>query len=194
MKKFITEVFKDPPILITKNLVLRKLERTDYNDMYEYASLSEVTKYLTWDPHPDLQYTRKYLTFIGAKYKACDFFDWAVCLRDSGKMIGTCGFTELDERNMCGEIGYVINPKYRGNGYAEEAAKRFFEFGFEELALQRIQARFMVGNEASRHVMEKLGMQFEGINRNALHVRGKFVSVGVYSILRDELYKIKTTG
>ncbi len=186
MKNFITEVFRNPPVLFTERLMLRKMERFDADDMFEYASLPKTTEYLLWEPHPDIAYTRKYLALVGGQYKSCQFYDWAICLKDSSKMIGTCGYTKLDVKNMCGEIGYVINPKYHGSGYAAEAAKKVIEFGFEELALQRIEARYMVDNTASRRVMDKLKMKFEGIHRNAVQIRGKFVSVGVCAILRDE--------
>ena len=186
MKNFITEIFRNPPVLFTERLMLRKMERFDSEDMFEYASLPETTEYLLWSPHPDLNYTRKYIALIGGQYKNCQFYAWAVCLRDGGKMIGTCGFTKLDAKNMCGEIGYVINPAYRGKGYAAEAAKKVMEFGFDDLALQRIEARYMIDNTASKRVMDKLKMQFEGVHRNAVQLRGEFVSVGVCSILRDE--------
>ena len=187
MKNCLTEKFKEPPTLFTDRLMLRKIERFDAEDMYEYAKHSDVTKYLTWEPHPDLGYTKKYLSFIAGKYKTYDFHDWAVCLRDSGKMIGTCGFTSLDPKNMCGEIGYVINPAYSGMGYATEAAKRITEFGFNELGLERIEAKYITENTASRRVMEKLGMAFEGVHRNSLLLRGHYVSVGISSILKNEL-------
>ena len=187
MRNSLTEIFRDPPTLFTDRLMLRKIERFDSEDMYEYASLPEVTRFLTWDPHTDIGYTKKYLAFIAGKYKTFDFYDWAVCLLESGKMIGTCGFSRLDDRNMSGEIGYVINPLYSGHGYATEAARRVIEFGFSELGLERIEARYIVENLASRHIMDKLGMQFEGIHRSSLRQRGKYVSVGYCSILRNEI-------
>lgn len=189
MRNRLTEIFRDPPTLFTDRLMLRKMERFDTDDMYEYAKLADVTRYLTWEPHPDTGYTKKYLAFIAGKYKTYDFHDWAVCLRDSGKMIGTCGFTSLDAKNMCAEIGYVINPVYNGMGYATEAAKRIIEFGFNELDLERIEAKYITENSASRRVMNKLGMQFEGIHRNCLQLRGQFVSVGICAVLKDEFIK-----
>ena len=186
MKNNITEIFRNPPVLISERLILRKIERRDAEDMFEYASLPETTEFLTWDPHSDLNFTRKYVTFVGTQYKNCNFYDWAVCLKDSGKMIGTCGFTKLDAKNMCGEIGYVISPKYRGNGYAAEAARKVLEFGFEDLALHRIEARYMVENLASKRVMDKLKMKLEGVHRDCLLLQSKYVSVGVCAILRDE--------
>ena len=67
MKNFITEIFRNPPVLFTERLMLRKMERFDSEDMFEYASLPETTEYLLWSPHPDLNYTRKYLAFFRKK-------------------------------------------------------------------------------------------------------------------------------
>jgi ribosomal-protein-alanine N-acetyltransferase len=94
-------------------------------------------------------------------------------------MIGTCGFTSFDYDARSAEIGYVINPKYHKMGIATEAASRVIKYGFESLGLHRIEAHYMVGNDASRKVMENIGMRFEGIHREAMFVKGAYVSIGV---------------
>ena len=60
------------------------------------------------------------------------------------------------------------------------------DFGFYKLGLHRIEARFMRGNDNSRRVMEKCGMKYEGMGRENLFVKNKYVDVGVCAILRDE--------
>ena len=109
-------------------------------------------------------------------------------------MIGTCGFTRIDFPHNCGELGYVLNPDYHKKGYATEAAKRVLCFGFEVLELHRIEAKFMQGNDASLHVMEKLGMQFEGYRRDAMLVKGRYRTIGVCAILKNEFQTKKTIG
>ena len=101
-------------------------------------------------------------------------------------MIGTCGFTAIDLPNRSAELGYVLHPAYHGRGLATEAAGEVLRFGFERLGLHRIEARYMEGNEASTHVMERLGMRHEGLRRDALFVKGAFRTVGTYAILREE--------
>lgn len=101
-------------------------------------------------------------------------------------MIGTCGFTRIDFPHNGGELGYVLNPDYHGKGYATEAAQRVLRFGFEVLELHRIEAKFIKGNEASLHVMEKLGMQFEGYRRDGMLVKGSYRTIGICAILREE--------
>lgn len=185
-KEKIKKLFKRPPVLETQRLILRKLRIGDYKDMFEYAGRDDVTKYLLWNSHPDADYTFDYLTYVQTQYKSGEFYDFAVVLRENGKMIGTCGFSSFDFANNGAEIGYVINPAYRGNGYADEAVSRIMAFGFTELDLRRIEARYIVNNDSSRRVMEKCGMTFEGIHRSAVLLKGKYADVGYYSILLDE--------
>jgi len=64
--------------------------------------------------------------------------------------------------------------------------EKVIEFGFENLGLNRIEARFMEGNDSSRRVMEKVGMTFEGIQREAMLIKGNYANVGVCAILASE--------
>ena len=185
-KEKIYRVFSHLPELITERLTLRKILVLDTQDMYEYSSRSDVTKYLTWNPHPDKTYTKEYLEYLGNRYAAGMFYDWAIVYEPDCKMVGTCGFTSFNCAADSAEVGYVLNPEYWGKGIAAEALECVLTFGFEELKLHRIEARFMEGNERSRHLMERVGMQFEGFHRDAMLVKGKYVTVGVCAILCDE--------
>ncbi len=179
-------VFSNIPTLQTDRLTLRRMMVADAQDMYEYSKNKEVTKYLTWDAHPDVMYTREYLQYIGTHYNMGDFFDWAVVLNSEDKMIGTCGFTRFEYNNNCGEIGYVLNPAYWGQGIAAEAVREVMRFGFETLGLNRIEAKFIEGNDASMRVMEKAGMQFEGYRRRSMLIKGDYRTIGVCAILKEE--------
>ena len=185
-KDEILKIFKNPPILECDRIILRKMDRSFADDMFEYASNPAVTKYLTWDVHPNRRFSYNYLGYVNSRYRTGEFFDWAITMRDSGKMIGTCGFTRFNFSSYSAEIGFVLNPKYWGYSIAPEASRRVIRFGFDTLALHRIEARYMENNIQSRRVMEKSGMTFEGIYRDMMLVRGQFVSVGVCSILRSE--------
>lgn len=189
------DAFPDPrrafiniPRLETPRLILRQLTVDDAADMFDYASREEVTRYLLWDPHPSLAYTRRYLRDLQEKYRSGEYYDWGLELQETGKLIGTCGFARLDVDNRRGEIGYVIHPDYWFLGLAPEAASCVMAFGFLKLRLHRIEARYMVGNEASRRVMEKCGMSFEGIQRGALYVKNAFCDVGICATVREDYF------
>lgn len=162
------------------------MQKGDAADMFEYASNPAVTRYLTWDVHPNERFTANYLSYLQSRYRAGEFYDWAVTLKDSDKMIGSCGFTRFNFGAYSAEVGYVLNPMYWGRGIAPEALRRVIRFAFDTLGLNRIEAKCMAGNSASRRVMEKVGMSYEGTARESMYIKGGFVSVETSAILRDE--------
>ena len=191
-REHIHEVFSRMPTLETDRLVLRPMRMFDAFDMYAYARLPETSRFLTWSPHQDIEYTKNYLAFIIGKYRAGEFYDWAVTLKEEdGKMIGTCGFSRIDFVNNIGEIGYVISPEYSGKGYATEAAKKIIDFGFSNLGFNRIEAKYIIGNDKSRSVMQRCNMTYEGTLRSSMMVKGKYVDIGVCSIISDEYIDLK---
>ena len=172
--------------MATERLILRKLLPKDYQDMYEYASDENTVRYLAWEHHRTIAFTKNYTKFLQKQYRDGLYYDWAITLKENGKMIGTCGFTKIDTVNHSAEIGYVLNPAYHRMGIAPEAAAEVMRFGFEELSLHRIEARFMAGNDASRTVMERLGMSFEGFERDSVFVKGGYATVGKYAKLASD--------
>ena len=186
------KLFSKIPVLETDRLILRRMRPSDHRDMFEYASRPDVTKYLLWEAHKSPEQTLSYLEYIQMRYRTGDFYDWALTDRETGKMIGTCGFTTLDFNNNAAEIGYVLNPQYWGKGLAGEAVKCVMKFAFDTLNVHRVEAKYMIGNDRSRRVMEKCGMTFEGVRRASMFVKGAYRDIGVCSILYEEYIKQPT--
>lgn len=183
---FLTKLFSKIPDMETDRLLFRAIRRNDINDVFEYSANPKTSEYLLWEPHNSIEYTKKFIDIVLSKYKIGEYNDWAIVLKENNKMIGTCGFTRIDEYNSIAEIGYVLNPKYWGYGIATEAAKKVIAFAFEVLRVNRVEAKFIFGNEASLKVMNKVGMKFEGYQREAMFVKGKFRTIGTSSILKRE--------
>lgn len=185
-KDLLYRLFSHIPTLETDRLTLRGMRVSDAPDMYEYARRPSVTEYLTWEPHTSVEETKEYLTYVGQRYRTGDFYDWSVVDKASGRMIGTCGFTSFNCPADSAEIGYVLNPAFQGKGLATEAVRRVLRFGFEELSLHRIEAHFILGNEASHRLMERVGMTFEGYARESMKIKGRYRTIGTCAILRGE--------
>lgn len=98
-------------------------------------------------------------------------------------LIGVVGL-EIDSPHERAELGYWIGKPWWGRGYCTEASAAVIEFGFECLGLNRIFAYHMVHNEASGRVMEKLGMQREGVLKQHVKKWGRFEDTAIYGILR----------
>ena len=178
------------PQLNTERLILRPMRKSDFADMYDYARREDTSRYVVWTPHPSLDYTRNYLAMIERLYRKGQFFDWAIVERESGRMIGTCGFAKLDLQNRVGEIGYVLNPTRHGRGYATEAVRKVLEYGFGQMELNRVEGRYMVENTPSRRVMERCGLTFEGILRQSLRIKGEYRDIGICSIVKEEYARL----
>lgn len=185
-RETVYRIFSHLPELQTERLLLRRMLVSDADDMYAYAKRADVTKYLTWYPHPNREYTVEYLQYLASRYRIGDFYDWGVTLRESGRFVGTCGFTSFDFPHNSAQVGYVLNPEYWGQGIIAEALAAVIRFGFHDLDLHRIEAMYIDGNTRSRRVMEKVGMTYEGTRRGAMYIKGKYRDIGVCSILRDD--------
>ena len=182
----IAAVFADPPSLETDRLILTKIVPAFAADMYRYASDPEVTKYLTWQPHSSERETARYIDLLQKKYADGSFNDFGVTLKDTGRMIGTCGFTSFDFPHNTAELGYVLARDTWGNGYAPEAVRAVMRFGYETFGLDGYTAKCMEGNEASEKVMQKCGMTLEGFYRHSLYVKGSFRNIIVYHIKKAD--------
>lgn len=187
-KETLYRIFSHMPELETERLLLRPMRVCDSADMFAYAHDPEVTRYLLWRPHADVGYTRRYLEYLSGRYRIGAHYEWALIHRETGRMIGTCGFARIDTAHSCAELGYVLNPTFRGQELIPEAARRVLQFGFSVLGLHRIEARYMVENVASRRVMDKLGMSFEGIQRGSMLVKGAYRDIGVCAILANDFH------
>lgn len=181
-------MFTDPPVIETERLILRRIAVSDADDMYEYSRREDVTQFLLWDAHPDPLYTEHYVRYLQERYAVGDFYDFALELRATGKMIGTAGFTTFDLPNRSAEIGYVISPDYRGQGYAPEAVAALLALGFTHLDLARISAVCMKDNAASLRVMEKCGLKREGLLRCAVYAKGKMQDVHLSAITAEDYF------
>lgn len=166
----------------TDRLYLRPVTLKDAEDMYTYASKEETTFYV-YDAHRSLEETEDNITRYFINHPIGKY---GMELKETGKLIGTIDL-RIQEREFQAEIGYVMNPDYRGNGYMTEAGRALVKLGFEVLNLERIFALHDEKNAASGKVMQRLGMTKEGVLRQVNKDRnGNFVNDVYYSILRTE--------
>lgn len=157
--------------------------------MYEYARDPETSRYLLWEPHTSRAYTAAHIRYLQEQYRKGCFFDWALVLKDTGKMIGTCGFTEIYEKKLSAEVGYVLSPRYHRQGLAPEALARVMKYGFETLGLKKLSGRFMEHNEASRKVLTRFGFAPDPKGKEYFYKRGQKEEILTYSLLFEDYEK-----
>lgn len=190
---FVERYFKNDVRLETERTVLRKLCVQDLDDLFDYASDSDVTKFLPWENYKTKKEAASFLRNVVGAYRIGTYFDLAIELKATGRMIGTCGFTAFDFKNNCCEIGYVLSPKYRCYGLATEAAKRAVFEAFDAFGAHRVEARFIVGNNASFAVTQRLQMKYEGTLRGALFCKGRYFDISVCSLTEPDFLRYYRT-
>lgn len=186
MKAF--DYFKDLPDVDTKHLRLRKITLEDAEDLFYYGSVEEVTQNVTWYPYKKIKEAKDFIRIIWSFYEAGEAAPWAIEHKETGKMIGTIGFGNVEKRHFSAEVAYVLSKDYWGKGYTTEAVRELIRIGFEELDFIRISAQCLTKNKASARVMQKAGMTYEGTLRKVAFIKGKNRDLKTYSILHEEYF------
>ena len=106
---------------------------------------------------------------------------FAICLR-SGLLIGAISLNRTGLFN-CAELGYWIGVDHWNRGYCTEAVKAVVDYGFRVLAYHKISARHFIGNHSSGRVMEKAGMNHEGVLQDEVMKDGRYITVELYGIV-----------
>lgn len=181
--------FKEVPVLETDRLILRGFTENDISDIFEYASIPEVTKFLPWQTHKTNNDPIDFLKMSKEMFEKQDNIDFAIELKSEKKVIGGITIRKWNDENRCADVGYVLSPKYWNKGIMTEAIKRMIQFGFDELDANRVEAHCDENNFGSYRAMEKAGMKYEGTLRKKVFMKGKFVNMKFYSILKEEYNK-----
>jgi ribosomal-protein-alanine N-acetyltransferase len=173
--------------LETERLILREFEEDDLQAVQEYASDSEVVRYMEWGPNTEKD-TREFLqrAFDQRQKRPRSEYGLAVILKSENQLVGGGGIYIANPDHKEAELGYCFNRRFWGQGYATEAARAFVAFGFAELGLHRIYATCDPANVASARVMEKIGMQREGHLRGHRWMKGRWRDSYLYAILEQE--------
>lgn len=112
----------------------------------------------------------------------------AVCLRENDSHIGNVYLTGINYINRTAESHILIGDKASwGKGYGGEALREILTFAFDELGLNRIEARINADNASSVRLHEKVGYRQDGVLRKAIYKCGRYKDVIVMSILKEEL-------
>lgn len=172
------------PIMKTERLLLRPITHGDLEAMYDYSSSENVARYVTWQAHTSLEDTKAFIALIFNGYQQGKLMLWGI--EYAGKIIGTIDFVTINDTHKYAEIGYVLSEDFWNKGFTTEATKKLIDFGFNKLDLVRIQARCFEENIGSQKVMEKSGMQFEGLLRKSMFVKGQYQNVKMYAITDDD--------
>lgn len=173
--------------ITTDRLILRKYVSEDADAMYyNWASEDAVTRYLTWPTHANIQVTKAVLSDWISSYERPDFYNWGIELKSIGEVVGNIAIVQVREETSAAIVGWCLGTKWWGQGIMPEAAKAVASYLFDEVGFLRIAAYHDKNNPKSGHVMQKIGMSYEGTLRSAGKNNQGICDEVWYGILKQE--------
>lgn len=124
-------------VIETERLILREMKNDDFEALYRVLADSDIMQHYPYTF--DEKRVRGWITKNMERYALLGFGLWAVCLKETGEMIGDCGLTmQLINHTIKPEIGYHIRKDYQRNGYAKEAAIAVRDWTFDNTTFNMI--------------------------------------------------------
>ncbi len=161
----------------TSRLIIRDYRSSDWQELYEIFSDAQVMAHC--EPVYDIARTQDILSYF--MQKSCAY---AVCLAETGKVIGHILFSQLPPPDAQGiyELGWIFHRLFWGQGYAYEASQAIIDYGFQALGLHKITAETIDPVKAPG-LMRKLGMRHEGtFHSHTRNLEGNWTNLYWYGI------------
>ena len=171
----------------TERLQLRRFYKEDADDCFNNWMVDEeVYEFLSASPK-DRKYIEEWLSCADEVYAKNDTYYWAIVEKESGKTVGEIFVNDYSEKNRVAELWWTVGPRFKGKGYATEAAKAIVSHLFNEVGFHRVWAKCVDGNIGSERVMQKCGMEKEGIMREYFYddKTGEYKDLVVYSVINQ---------
>lgn len=182
------------PTLETERLLLRQPQLSDVPLVYHYLQDRAVADNMRTFPYPyTTAHAEQWVKDAHERAAKGEGYMFALERKADHLFIGTTRFY-YDADNHRGEIGYWLGTPFWGQGYITECVRRVIQLGFEAFQVNRIYASYFVRNGASRRVMEKAGMTYEGTFRQHWLKNGVYEDWGTCGILRSEYRPTDESG
>lgn len=147
--------------LETDRLILRGLNHEDtYSVFHNWTSDPEVSKFMRWNTHENLEVTKQWLKECEKNLKNNAYYNWGIILKSIEQPIGSIGafINPLEPERY--EIGYALSRKYWGHGYTTEALSGVMNYLTDTVDIKSYFCMHAKENPASGAVMGHVGFQY----------------------------------
>ena len=143
----------------TERLTLRPVQPGDEMEIHEYAADQDITM-MFYLPHETFEETADFVKRNAEEWKSPNQINYEFVILLDGRIIGGCD-SDLghSEDRSYATLGWIMNKKYRNQGFASEAAAAVLDFAFRNLNVDKVYAQCDVNNPASFAIMRKIGMK-----------------------------------
>lgn len=173
------------PILELSGARLRPLRAADRDDLFATLANPAVTERTSY-PIVTPALVDTLIERSQSRWAAGEPGRWALARADDDRLMGTCGFTEVQPAHQWAELAYDLAQAYWGQGWMRRAVAAALAWGFGPGGMERVHAHVRIDNAPSIHLLSTLGFVQEGRLRRFRICRGEPWDFFVYSLLRAE--------
>lgn len=175
------------PEILTDRLALRDLEASDGPRVFSYHKHPDVARFQSWATD-SVDSVQSYIRSLSAVEPGTPggWYQAGIFLRDSGKLIGDCGFRVMASDPEQAEVGITLAPEFQGHGYAAEALRVLLNYLLLTLGKHRVFGSVDPRNLGSMKLLERVGMRKEAHFVKSLWFRGEWVDDVIFAILGSE--------
>jgi RimJ/RimL family protein N-acetyltransferase len=174
-----------PEQLVGERTLLRRHTAANLDSFRRWYTDLEVVRLTRYQEGP--MRPEEIERFFSARVVGPDSLAFAVHVRASGRLIGTCAFSQLDGDNGSALFHITIGEKDAwGQGYGTEATELMLEHAFDRLRLHRVALSVFAFNERAIRSYRKVGFVVEGRSRDAIWRDGRYWDELQMSILEDD--------
>jgi ribosomal-protein-alanine N-acetyltransferase len=175
------------PVLETPRLVLREIAMDDAPALFAIYEDREHMRWYGIEPFPDLGAVEARIkTLVELRRQANPGTPWAITTQGDGAFIGTCGLFGWNRTWRKCSVGYEIAKSAQGHGYMHEALTAALSWGFQSMAVNRIDAQVHPNNVRSVKLLQRLHFVEEGRLRQAAYWGNQFHDMLQFSMLRED--------
>ena len=185
----IKELFGKKLSIESERLYLRPIKKSDAEDLYEIFSDSDVMRYYDLLPFKSMDEAKRQADFFMQGLKNKTMVRWGIELKESKKLVGTCGFFSFSKDDKKAEMGYELNKNFQGQGIMSEAIRLILDFIFSATDINRIEAFIEPPNLASQNLVKKIGFVKEADLREYELCRGSLIDISLWALLRADWNK-----
>lgn len=184
-------LFNQFPYLQTKDIVLKKVELSDLNELFEIYSNENLYSYKPGNVSKTISAVENIIGHFSRDFKKKKTIFLGIYLKEaSDKLVGIAEIFDSDRKVDFVNIGYTLNQDYWGKGIATETTAILLDYLFKIINVNRIQAYVMTANTKSQNVLRRNDFIKEGTIRQGNIWTGKgIVDLELYAILRTDYNK-----
>ncbi|MDN6295521.1 MAG: GNAT family N-acetyltransferase [Alkalibacterium sp.] len=179
--------------IIDKNISLKLKDYQDNDAFFQLidSSRDHLSSYMVWvksvQSVGDVEKaTRQHLLeYVNKQALHC-------LILYKGEIAGSISLQDINWSTRSGEIGYWLGPDFTGLGIMTKAVSTLLDYAFMERDLHKVEIWAAEDNQKSRNIPKRLGFTQEGIRRDDEYINGKYLTMVIYGLLKEEWQKMES--